>query len=176
MIASHLSIFAKHNNGDYPDRILIFRDGISEGQYLPVLTYEYDAVLKACQRIKGGYRPKILICVCAKRHSTRFFGEPRDIDSSGNLTSGLVVDRAVTHPYTFDFFMQSHQGRVGTARPTHYVCLLDEIGVTPDQLQKMVHSLCFTFARCTKSVSLVPVCYIAGESSSQLPVVTDDTS
>jgi hypothetical protein len=100
MIASHLSIFAKHNKGDYPDRILIFRDGISEGQYLPVLTYEHDAVLKACQRIKGGYRPKILICVCAKRHSTRFFGEPRDIDSSGNLTSGLVVDRAVTHPYT----------------------------------------------------------------------------
>lgn len=174
MIASHLSIFAKHNNGSYPDRILIFRDGISEGQYLPVLTYEHDAVLKACAKINssgrggvGGYRPKILICVCAKRHSTRFFGEPRDIDSSGNLASGLVVDRAVTHPYTFDFFMQSHQGRVGTARPTHYVCLLDEIGVSPDELQRMVHSLCFTFARCTKSVSLVPVCYIAGEPSHQ---------
>jgi hypothetical protein len=27
----------------------------------------------------------------------------------------------------------------------------------------MVHSLCYTFARCTKSVSLVPVCYIAGK-------------
>jgi eukaryotic translation initiation factor 2C len=59
--------------------------------------------------------------------------------------------------------MQSHQGRVGTARPTHYVCLLDEVGVSPDELQRMVHSLCYTFARCTKSVSLVPVCYIAGK-------------
>jgi eukaryotic translation initiation factor 2C len=74
-----------------------------------------------------------------------------------------VVDQGVTHPYAFDFFMQSHQGRVGTARPTHYVCLLDEIGVSPDELQRMVHSLCYTFARCTKSVSLVPVCYIAGK-------------
>jgi eukaryotic translation initiation factor 2C len=164
MIQSHLNIFAKHNNGDYPDRILIFRDGISEGQYAPVLTYETDKVKRACEKIKSGYRPKILICACAKRHSTRFFGDSIDIDTSGNLHSGLVVDQGITHPYAFDFFMQSHQGRVGTARPTHYVCLLDEIGVSPDELQKMVHSLCFTFARCTKSVSIVPVCYIAGKS------------
>jgi eukaryotic translation initiation factor 2C len=165
MIHAHLTIFAKHNNGTYPDRILIFRDGISEGQYAPVLAYENDAVIRACAKIQDGYRPKILICVCAKRHSTRFFGDQYDIDVSGNLHAGLVVDQGVTHPYAFDFFMQSHQGRVGTARPTHYVCLLDEIGVSPDELQRMVHSLCYTFARCTKSVSLVPVCYIAGKSA-----------
>jgi eukaryotic translation initiation factor 2C len=163
MIHAHLTIFAKHNNGTYPDRILIFRDGISEGQYAPVLAYENDAVIRACAKIQDGYRPKILICVCAKRHSTRFFGDQYDIDVSGNLHAGLVVDQGVTHPYAFDFFMQSHQGRVGTARPTHYVCLLDEVGVSPDELQRMVHSLCYTFARCTKSVSLVPVCYIAGK-------------
>lgn len=163
MIQAHLKIFAIHNQGEYPERILIFRDGISEGQYAPVLTYEKDAVLAACTKIKAGYRPKLLICICAKRHNTRFFGSGRDVDRSFNLPSGLVVDSMVTHPYTFDFFMQSHQSRVGTARPTHYVCLLDEIGVSPDQLQQTVHGLCFTFARCTKSVSLVPVCYIAGK-------------
>lgn len=176
MIHAHLVIFAKHNEGAYPDRILIFRDGISEGQYAPVLTYEHDAVLKACARIEGGYRPRLMITICAKRHSTRFFGHDpegaagagQELDRSGNLPSGLVVDSSVTHPYTFDFFMQSHQGRVGTARPTHYVCLLDEIGLSADQLQQTVHGLCFTFARCTKSVSLVPVCYVAGTSPALL--------
>lgn len=163
MILSHLKIFATNNRGEFPERILIFRDGISEGQYAPVLTYEKDAVLTACAKLRAGYRPQLLICICAKRHSTRFFGGGADVDRSGNLPSGLVVDSSVTHPYTFDFFMQSHQSRMGTARPTHYVCLLDEVGVTPDQLQQTVHGLCFTFARCTKSVSLVPVCYIAGK-------------
>jgi len=162
MIEEHLKVFHKTNQ-TYPERILIFRDGISEGQYAAALAYEHAAVLSACERLAPTYRPSVLICVCAKRHNTRFFGHQADIDRSGNLPSGLVVDRSVTHPYAYDFFLQAHQGRVGTARPTHYICLLDELSLTPDQLQQLVHSLCYSFARCTKSVSLVPVCYVAGK-------------
>ncbi|WVW82289.1 hypothetical protein I302_104295 [Kwoniella bestiolae CBS 10118] len=160
MIEEHLKIFYKHNK-EYPERILIFRDGISEGQYAAALAYEHNAILKACDRLQKDYRPLLLMCVCAKRHNTRFFGRSEDVDMTGNLPSGLVVDQSVTHPYAFDFFLQAHAGRVGTARPTHYICLLDELAITPDQLQQLVHSLCHSFTRCTKSVSLVPVCYIA---------------
>jgi eukaryotic translation initiation factor 2C len=152
-------------NGEYPERILIFRDGVSEGQYAAALAFEHQAVLTAASRINPGYRPSVLICICAKRHNTRFFSQGEKMDGSGNLPSGLVVDRSVTHPYAYDFFLQAHQGRVGTARPTHYICLLDELALTPDQLQQLVNSLCYGFARCTKSVSLVPVCYIAGQSA-----------
>jgi eukaryotic translation initiation factor 2C len=148
-------------------------DGVSEGQYAAALAYEHDAILSACDRFTKdpsgayppSYRPKLLICICAKRHNTRFFGDSQDCDRSGNLPNGLVVDRSVTHPYAFDFFLQAHAGRVGTARPTHYICLLDELAISPDELQKLVHGLCYGFARCTRSVSLVPVCYIAGEWS-----------
>ena len=164
MVEAHLKVY-KTRNGTYPERILIFRDGVSEGQYAAVLHHEHSAVLDACERLEPGYRPRILLCICAKRHNTRFFGKLSDTDPSGNLPSGLVVDRTVTHPYVYDFFLQSHAARVGTARPTHYICLLDELGMTPDMLQQMVHNLCFSFARCTKSVSIVPVCYIAGRSS-----------
>lgn len=167
MVEEHLRIFAKHNEGEYPERILIFRDGISEGQYAATLQYEHDAVVRACARILPGYRPRILVCVCAKRHNTRFFGQPRNCDPKGNLPAGLVVDSTVTHPYAFDFFLQAHRGMVGTARPTHYICLLDELAMTPDQLQKLVNSLCYSFGRCTSSVSLVPVCYMAGELSQE---------
>jgi eukaryotic translation initiation factor 2C len=163
MVQSHLEIFQKKNDGELPDRILVFRDGISEGQYAAALQHEHSSIIRACQRIDPAYRPKVLICICAKRHNTRFFGKDRDLDRSGNLPAGTVIDTAVTHPYAFDFFLQAHAGRVGTARPTHYICLLDELGLTPDQLQKTVNALCFAFARCTTSVSLVPVCYIAGE-------------
>lgn len=165
MVEQHLRIFAQHNDGEYPSRILIFRDGISEGQYAATSQYELDAIVKACARIVPTYRPAVLICACAKRHNTRFFGIGTDgVDArTQNLQSGLGVDSTVTHPYAFDFFLQAHAGLVGTARPTHYICLVDELGLTPDDLQKLVHGLCHGFARCTSSVSLVPVCYMAGE-------------
>nr|XP_018267308.1 uncharacterized protein I303_01293 [Kwoniella dejecticola CBS 10117]OBR89466.1 hypothetical protein I303_01293 [Kwoniella dejecticola CBS 10117] len=173
MIEEHLKIFHKHN-GQYPERILIFRDGISEGQYAAVLSYEHVAILKACKRLQTDYRPLLLMCICAKRHTTRFFGKDADVDRSGNLPSGLVVDQSVTHPYAFDFFLQAHAGRVGTARPTHYICLLDELAMTPDQLQQLVHALCHSFTRCTTSVSLVPVCYIADLVCQKARIIVHD--
>jgi eukaryotic translation initiation factor 2C len=148
---------------------------VSEGQYAAALAYEHDAILTACLRLTSRspyaqdyqnstpYRPKILLTICAKRHNTRFFGREADTERSGNLPSGLVVDRSVTHPYAFDFFLQAHSARVGTARPTHYICLLDELAISPDELQRLCMGLCFGFGRCTKGVSLVPVCYIAGQ-------------
>ncbi|ORY32296.1 Piwi domain-domain-containing protein [Naematelia encephala] len=174
MIKEHLKVFAEHNADAFPERILIFRDGISEGQYAAALAYEHDAVLQACQSVLADYRPRILICICAKRHSTRFFGRDVDVDRSGNLPPGLVVDRSVTHPYAFDFFLQAHGGRVGTARPTHYICLLDELSITPNQLQQLVHSLCYSFARCTRSVSVVPVCYIADLVCQKARIIVHD--
>lgn len=164
MVEEHLRIFAKENHDEYPERILVFRDGISEGQYAAATQYETHAIVTACNRIQTGYRPRILVCVCARRHNTRFFAKsPGDADRSGNLPAGLVVDKTVTHPYAFDFFLQAHAGLVGTARPTHYICLLDELGITPDQLQQLCNALSYSFARCTKAVSLVPVCYMAGK-------------
>lgn len=162
MVEEHLKVFAKNNDNEYPERILMFRDGISEGQYAAALQYEHDAIVKACARIQPDYRPRIMVCVCARRHTTRFFGHRPNTERNGNLPAGLCIDRSVTHPYAFDFYLQAHAGRIGTARPTHYICLLDELALTPDDLQQLVYGLCHTFARCTVSVSLVPVCYMAG--------------
>lgn len=45
----------------------------------------------------------------------RFFANDlRDTDRSGNLPAGTVVDRTVTHPFAFDFYLQAHAGLVGT--------------------------------------------------------------
>jgi eukaryotic translation initiation factor 2C len=42
----------------------------------------------------------------------RFFGlNQGDLDRTGNLPAGTVVDTTITHPFAFDFFLQAHAGK-----------------------------------------------------------------
>lgn len=48
----------------------------------------------------------------------------------------------------------------GTSRPTHYYVLYDDNGLKPDEVQMLTYALCYTSARCTRSVSIpAPVKY-----------------
>ncbi|TVU07530.1 hypothetical protein EJB05_40888 [Eragrostis curvula] len=49
----------------------------------------------------------------------------------------------------------------GTSRPAHYHVLWDENNFTADALQTLTNNLCYTYARCTRSVSIVPPAYYA---------------
>jgi eukaryotic translation initiation factor 2C len=117
--------------------------------------------------------------VCAKRHNMRFFAiNPSDADRTGNLQPGTVVDKGVTHPFAFDFFLQAHAGLQGTARPTHYIVVKDENQFTADKMQGLCNALSYSYARATRSVSLIPVAYysdiIAGKARDLL--AKDDQS
>ncbi|GJM96200.1 hypothetical protein PR202_ga13016 [Eleusine coracana subsp. coracana] len=141
------------------------RDGVSEGQFSQVLLYEMDAICKACASLEVGYLPPVTFIVVQKRHHTRIFPEDhraRDqMDRSGNILPGTVVDTKICHPSEFDFYLCSHSGIQGTSRPTHYHVLFDENHFTADALQTLTYNLCYTYARCTRSVSIVPPAYYA---------------
>lgn len=147
-------------NGQRPERIMIFRDGVSEDQFDMVLNEEL-ASLKQLFKMQG-YFPTLTLIVARKRHRTRLFLENmREGGRSSNISPGTVVDTAIVHPYEFDFYLCSHHGAIGTSKPTHYHVLLDDHGFSSDELQKFIYFLCFTFARCTKPVSLVTPVYYA---------------
>uniref|UniRef100_A0A0E0KHH4 Piwi domain-containing protein n=1 Tax=Oryza punctata TaxID=4537 RepID=A0A0E0KHH4_ORYPU len=143
--------------GQKPSRIIFYRDGVSEGQFSQVLLYEVDAIRKE------GYLPPVTFVVVQKRHHTRLFPENRRdmMDRSGNILPGTVVDTNICHPSEFDFYLCSHSGIKGTSRPTHYHVLLDENGFKADTLQTLTYNLCYTYARCTRAVSIVPPAYYA---------------
>ncbi|CAB4481807.1 unnamed protein product [Rhizophagus irregularis] len=148
--------------GRKPERVLFYRDGVSEGQFKHVLQSEINAVRAACQALEASYRPTITFVVVQKRHHTRFFPlDKRDSDRSGNCLPGTVVETGITHPFEFDFYLQSHAGIQGTSRPTHYHVLFDENGFNADSLQTLSYNLCHIYARCTRTVSLVPPVYYA---------------
>eukprot|EP00246_Nothoceros_aenigmaticus_P003021 TRINITY_DN1395_c0_g1_i2.p1 TRINITY_DN1395_c0_g1~~TRINITY_DN1395_c0_g1_i2.p1 ORF type:complete len:223 (-),score=31.18 TRINITY_DN1395_c0_g1_i2:395-1063(-) len=141
------------------------RDGVSEGQFYQVLLYELDAIRKACASLEQGYQPPVTFVVVQKRHHTRLFASNHNdrntTDRSGNILPGTVVDSKICHPTEFDFYLCSHAGIQGTSRPAHYHVLWDENNFTADSIQSLTNNLCYTYARCTRSVSIVPPAYYA---------------
>ncbi|KAM3284507.1 protein argonaute 2 [Capsicum chacoense] len=154
MCADLLKAYARLNSVK-PNRIVVFRDGVSEGQFDMVLNEELVDLAKAIY--DNHYQPAITLVVAQKRHHTRLFPE----GGPANVPPGTVVDTIIVHPSDFDFYLCSHFGGLGTSKPTHYHVLWDENGFNSDRLQKLIYSMCFTFARCTKPVSLVPPVYYA---------------
>ncbi|XP_031556457.1 protein argonaute-2-like [Actinia tenebrosa] len=146
-----------------PQRIIFYRDGVSEGQFRQVLVHELKAIREACIKLEVGYQPGISFIVVQKRHHTRLFcQEDRDkCGKSGNIPPGTTVDHGITHPTEFDFFLCSHAGIQGTSRPSHYHVLWDDNRFTADELQALTYQLCHTYVRCTRSVSIPAPAYYA---------------
>ncbi|XP_015079262.1 protein argonaute 4 [Solanum pennellii] len=139
-----------------PQQIIVFRDGVSESQFNQVLNIELDQIIEACKFLDEKWSPKFVIIVAQKNHHTKFFqsGSPH------NVPPGTIIDNKVCHPRNNDFYLCAHAGTIGTTRPTHYHVLLDEVGFKPDELQELVHNLCYVYQRSTTATSIVaPIGY-----------------
>lgn len=109
MMKERLKTF-RTKNKTLPTRVIVYRDGVSEGQFQIVVGEELPLIKEAFQSFstpQGQYNPKLTIIICGKRHHTRFYPtEASAADRDGNPRPGTVVDRGVTAVYDFDFFLQ----------------------------------------------------------------------
>ncbi|KAJ5642280.1 hypothetical protein N7490_006280 [Penicillium lividum] len=178
LMQSRLKLWAKFNKNKYPENIVVYRDGVSEGQYdlviekeLPLLKCACEAVYPASDTKRG--LPAMSIIIVGKRHNTRFYPTTdADADRSANPMPGTVVDSGVSESKHWDFFLQAHSALQGTARPAHYFTVWDVI-FSPqhpggsgargaaDLLQDLTHKMCYLFGRAMKAVSVCPPAYYA---------------
>ncbi|KAI1464868.1 Piwi-domain-containing protein [Daldinia caldariorum] len=163
MLRSRLELWKKTSKV-YPRNIIVYRDGVSEGQYNTVVDNELPLLKEACNSIPAyKQRPPLLtVIIVAKRHHTRFYASGA---APSNPGPGTVVDRGVTEARHWDFYLQPHHAIKGTARPIHYFVVHDEIfgkmRNAAGELEGLTQGLCYMFGRATMPVSVCTPAYYA---------------
>ncbi|KAH8035514.1 hypothetical protein HPB51_005796 [Rhipicephalus microplus] len=160
MVLDHLKFYYGKQRR-LPDRIIVYRDGVGEGQFKEVQAKEVDAIKQACRSASPNYQPPVTFIIVQKRHHTRFLPIFDKQPINVNVPPGTTVENGITQPGHLNFFLCSHQGPIGTSRPAHYHVLCKESKHTLQQLQQLTYDLCHLVARCTRSMSIPSPVYYA---------------
>lgn len=154
----------KNFNKEYPDRIILYRDGVGDGQLDFVKQYEIPQFKEAFKAIGDDYNPKLTFVVVQKRINTKFFkivpGKTGK-DGLANPPPGSILDHTVTSRFLYDFYLVSQHVREGTTTPSHYIVLDDENDFSPDVLQRLTYKLCYLYYNWPGTVRVPAPCQYA---------------
>ncbi len=81
------------------------------------------------------------------RQPRQHHGRPR---LPPRVTLGIRGGCSTAVNVPFSVTLLSPAGYQGTVRPVRYVKVVDEVGLTPDEVQRMCFELCFIGCRCTR--------------------------
>lgn len=168
-----LKHFAK-TNATFPERIIIYRDGVGDGQLKLVQEYEIPQLKISLSTINAQYKPSLTYIVVQKRINTRIFMKTGD--GYDNPPPGTVMDHSITRRDWYDFLIASQKVNQGTVTPTHYVVIHDDSDMTPDQCQRFTYKLCHLYYNWPGTVRVPAPCqyahklaYLVGQSIHQQP-------
>ncbi|XP_026003581.1 piwi-like protein 1, partial [Astatotilapia calliptera] len=130
-------------NGCLPSRIIVYRDGVGDGQLHSVVNYEVQQIMDSIKSVGQDYNPKLSVVVVKKRISSRFFAHINGKVS--NPPPGTIVDAEVTRPEWYDFYIVSQAVRSESVSPTHYNVVYDTSGLKPDHMQRLTYKLCHMY-------------------------------
>ncbi|KAK5113606.1 hypothetical protein LTR85_010835 [Meristemomyces frigidus] len=169
MVHERIQAWQKTHKDQMLARILYYRDGVGNSQYDDILHHEVRQITNAWHRANKGTtkKPIVTTVVVTKRHNARFYPvsttdtEKREKTATGNCIPGTVIDSRITSPFYIDFYLQSHDALKGSAKPTYYFVLENEMKLKAEELQDLTNALCYTFQHSTTAVSYVPPAYYA---------------
>ncbi|XP_030672808.1 piwi-like protein 2 isoform X1 [Nomascus leucogenys] len=125
-----------------PEKIVVYRDGVSDGQLKTVANYEIPQLQKCFEAFEN-YQPKMVVFVVQKKISTNLYlAAPQNFVTP---TPGTVVDHTITSCEWVDFYLLAHHVRQGCGIPTHYVCVLNTANLSPDHMQRLTFKLCHMY-------------------------------
>ena len=143
-------------NNFLPDKIFIYRDGVSEGQLSVVVDHEV-AQLRSC--FASDYCPQISVIVVQKRISTRIFSSQDN--TAVNPKPGAIIDHSITSKDMFDFFLVSQHVGQGTVTPTHYIVAYDDTNYKPDYIQRISYKMTHMYYNWSGTIRVPAPCQYA---------------
>ncbi|RYH17970.1 hypothetical protein EON65_27870 [archaeon] len=161
--AQKLLVAFHARNGKYPEHIVVYRDGVSDGQFSHVITQE-GSLIRGALDLCGVVSAKISIVVCQKRHNTRVAFEHHG--KLLNPCPGVVIDargdsESIVSGDHNEFYLNSQVSIQGTAKPCKYSLIYDEIGFKLSELELLTYWTTYCYARCNRSVSYATPAYYA---------------
>ncbi|KDR12118.1 piwi-like protein Ago3 [Zootermopsis nevadensis] len=151
-------------NHRFPDRIVVYRDGVGDGQLRISADYEVPQFESCFQHISPDYHPKLSVVICQKRINTRIFSAlnaGRGDRGLENPPPGTIVDHTITRRNWYDFFLVSQHVRQGTVTPTHYVVIYDSANMKTDHMQRLTYKLCHLYYNWPGTIRVPAPCQYA---------------
>ncbi|XP_054466265.1 piwi-like protein 1 [Anoplopoma fimbria] len=177
-LSGALKDYLKFNNC-LPSRIIVYRDGVGDGQLHSVVDYEVSQIMESIKSMGHDYMPKLSVVVVKKRINSRFFAHIHG--KVGNPPPGTVVDSEVTRPEWYDFYIVSQAVRTGSVSPTHYNVVYDTSGLKPDHMQRLTYKLCHMYYNWQGTIRVPAPCqyahkmaFLVGQSIHREPSVKLD--
>nr|BAA88525.1 PAP [Paramecium caudatum syngen 3]BAC23150.1 aubergine/piwi homologue [Paramecium caudatum] len=149
----------KQQNNVYPTQIIIYRDGVGEGQQPTVLGNELPQFQQAIVELGLRDQTKLTFVICNKRVSGKFYtgGQTRP----ENPLPGTYVDNPkVVDNEGKEFYLISQMSRSGTVTPTLYKIIHNDVQGNENDIKVLTFKLCWLYYNFTGPIKIpAPVRY-----------------
>ncbi|KAL4660173.1 piwi-like protein 2 [Arapaima gigas] len=142
----------------YYEKIVVYRDGVSDSQLKMVELYEIPQLLECFQTFPN-YEPKLTFIVVQKRVKTTLYSLTGS--DCGSPPPGILLDHTITSKDWVDFYLLTHHTRQGRSLPTHYVCVYNTASLTPDHLQRLTFKMCHLYWNWSGTIRVPAPCKYA---------------
>ena len=140
-------------NNEPPERIIIFRDGVGEGQVSHIMDFEFSQIQQAIQEKSPQAQTRFM--TINKRIEARLYDQDR------NPPAGTVVDQVCTYAGQKDFYLVPLESRHGAVAPIHYKMHYNSVKLKVDNFQYIVYMLCFLYANWPGAIKVPAPCQYA---------------
>ncbi|CAF4977055.1 unnamed protein product, partial [Rotaria sp. Silwood1] len=155
-----LMVIGMDSYHDSKRKVVLYRDGVSDGQLAIVAEHELPQIIDTFPKIMPGYQPKLAVVIVKKKGNARFFAKMGSTSMS-NPPPGTIIDHTVTNAEWYDFYLISQCARQGTVSPTHYNIIWDRTNFKVDHMQRLTFKLTHLYYNWPGTIRVPAVCQYA---------------
>lgn len=160
-----------------PAKIIVYRDGVGDGQLEAVIRCEVAQAINAVQFYMRDEhsevpQPSISYLIVQKRINTKF--SLRSGNQLLNPSPGTFIDHTITHPNYNDFYLVSQHVTQGTVSPTKYILLHESGSLKIQHHQRLAYKMTHMYFNWCGTIRVPAPCqyahklaYLVGENIRQ---------